>query len=375
MAAVSIMKRLFVVSGIFHPDVGGPATYLMHLLTALSEHQLAKITVVTYGEDQNTYPFDVVKISRKWPIPIRLLLFTIACLRHGWTADLWFVNDYGLPPTLANLLLHKPVVMKVVGDFSWEFARSNGLINSMGIDEFQGYRGSAIVRLLKKIQRYYVSRADLVVTPSCYLQRIIMGWGVPSDKIAVVYNALDPEPFAAAVSQEEARLAFRIPVGRTVLLTIARLAPWKNVDQIIERVAKLDDSYLYVIAGEGPEMDRLQQLARTLRVQDRIIFLGQVPRDQVPTLLKSADIFVLNSSYEGLPHVILEAAAAGIPSLIADQEGCREAVEMAKSGFVMGDNFSDDIRQALTIGSIKLPEEFTWEFLFRRMSNILELGK
>src|SRR4029079_6969079 len=97
-----------------------------------------RIRVVTHGRPGGTYPYPIERISREQPAPLRLARFTAATLRSDRAADFLYVNDYGLPPTLANLALRKPVVLKIVGDFAWEYATRHGLLpTGLGIDELQ----------------------------------------------------------------------------------------------------------------------------------------------------------------------------------------------------------------------------------------------
>ena len=95
--------HILVVTGTFHPEAGGPPTYLYHLLPELVArgHMLS---VVTFGDSDSphSYPYPVTRISRQQSIPRRLLTMTREVLRQGRAADLLFVSDYGLPGALAN---------------------------------------------------------------------------------------------------------------------------------------------------------------------------------------------------------------------------------------------------------------------------------
>src|SRR5262245_34182254 len=92
--------QICVVSGIFHPESGGPSTYLYHLMPALVERG-HNLSVITYGEpvegDDLHYPYPVTRLTRRTSIFKRILNFTQAVLRQGRSANLLFVSDYGLP--------------------------------------------------------------------------------------------------------------------------------------------------------------------------------------------------------------------------------------------------------------------------------------
>src|SRR5258708_7973814 len=188
--------RLCIVSGTFHPEPGGPSTFLYHLLPALQARGY-EIQVITYGEPSASqdYPYPVNRISRRQPIPLRLLAMAWAILQMGQGTDAFLVSDYGLPMAVANLMLHKPILLKNVGDFAWEFSTRHGWIpTGQTIDQFQAAPHSMRVNLLRRVQRWYTGAATRVVTPSHYSASLVLGWGINPSKVQVIYNSLDPLP-------------------------------------------------------------------------------------------------------------------------------------------------------------------------------------
>jgi len=371
-----------ISTGTFHPEAGGPPTYLYHLGAELTRRGYP-LMVITMGEPQPglTYPYPILRISRRQPIPLRLLRFTHALLTLGKRFDLWYVNDYGFPAALANLVLRKPVVMKIVGDFAWEFSiRHQWIGQDERIDEFQGKEHRWPVQLLKQVQRFYCHQAQVIITPSHYLKRIISGWGVPEEKIRVIYNAVDAARYNASCTQAAAREQLGI-MGR-VVLTIARLTPWKGVDHLIDVLphltAEVGDVQL-VVVGDGPERSNLQRRAAERGVSERVHFVGRVDQSAVPLYLRAADVFVLYSGYEGLPHVVLEAMAAGVPVVASAAGGNVEVIEDGMNGFLVpiGEREQlasrllelltrDDLRQRFAQASQqRIRQSFSWDNLLR----------
>jgi glycosyltransferase involved in cell wall biosynthesis len=297
------------------------------------------VAVITYGdlEDEYDYPYPVIRISRRQPIPVRLIKFVYHILSIGRRCDLLFVNDYGVPAVVANAFLRKPVAMKLVGDFAWEYSIRHGLIDkNEGIDEFQEKSHSFKVELLKRLQLFYTGKADAMIAPSQCFKDIISGWGIPYDKIEVIYNAIDPSRYALACTKEEAR--GRLGLNGRIILTVARLTPWKGIDRIIEVLPEIRgqiNQANLVVVGEGPELENLQGLARELGVKEYVSFVGRVPHEEVPHYLKAADVFVLYSGYEGLPHIVLEAMATGVPVVLSDKGGNQEVVEDGVNGLLV----------------------------------------
>lgn len=330
--------KILVISGTFHPEVGGPPVYLYGLLESLVErgHQVA---VITYGDAAlpHAYPYPVTRISRRQAIPLRLLRFAWEILREGRGYDLLFVSDYGFPAALANLILRKPMVMKIVGDFAWEFSIRHRLIDSRtDIDMFQHKAHPWRASLLKRIQASYTQRADRIIVPSRYLKDLVRGWGVPESRIEVIYNAPDSSQYKSLPSKEEARR--RLGLNGKVLLTVGRLTPWKGIDQLIEAVARLravHPEISLVVVGDGPASPDLQRLAHDRSLDGVVSFRGQVPHEQVAIYLRAADAFVLYSGYEGLPHVALEAMLAEVPVILSALGGNVEVVENGVDGLLV----------------------------------------
>src|SRR5215211_2394992 len=229
--------KICILSGTYHPDVGGPPTYLLGLAEALV-HQGHDINVVTYGDSKHHYPYPVTRVPRALPAPARIALFAMETLRQARGAELLFINDYGLPPTVANRILHKPVVLKIVGDFAWEYSLRHRLVPAdLGIEEFQRGHFGPTVEFLRLLQSWYARSADLVITPSQYLAGLVTGWGVAGEKLRVVFNAPTPMPSAGPSRGILAALT-HINSSHFLVSTVTRLAPWKGVDVLIRAIAE-----------------------------------------------------------------------------------------------------------------------------------------
>jgi glycosyltransferase involved in cell wall biosynthesis len=171
-----------------------------------------------------------------------------------------------------------------------------------------------------------------VIVPAQYLKQMVMGWGVPEEKIHVIYNALPSEPEQeASLSRDDLRAQWGWS-NTPILLTAARLNPWKGIDALIEALHHIPEIRL-VVAGEGDDLPRLQSLAEPLG--DRVTFLGQVPRTTLYQMMYAADYFALYSGYEGLPHTVLESLRAGTPVIVSDKGGNPEVVQHRLNGYVV----------------------------------------
>jgi glycosyltransferase involved in cell wall biosynthesis len=168
---------------------------------------------------------------------------------------------------------------------------------------------------------------DGVIVPSEYLKRMVMGWDVPESKIQVIYNALPTLP-QMSESKTEARQALGWD-ERPTILTAARLHPWKGLDHLITATRDLPDIRL-IVAGDGYDLGRLKAMAH-----ERVSFLGQVPAEQMPRLLRAVDALAVYSGYEGLSHTILESLQIGTPVIASDMGGNPELVQDGVNGLLV----------------------------------------
>jgi len=326
--------RVLLVSNLFPPDIGGPATYVSRLARDLHRRGHS-VQLVVCAENPSAavegYPFPVRRISRRIFMPLRMLIVLLWVLWYARRADVVYVNGLELPGVLGSRLMRKPSALKVVGDFAWEYAVRHGWTDD-GIDHFQSARYGRKVELVRKVEHWYALHVDRVITPSLYLKGIVSGWGVPPERISVVYNALTSR-FDGKMTREEARR--QIGLNGTLVLTVARLYKWKNIDELIRLVPDLPPESKLVIVGDGPEEAFLKGLAGELGVADRVVFVGRVAQSRVALYLRAADVFVLNTRYEGLSHTILECMDVGIPVVATAVGGNMELIEDGVNGFLV----------------------------------------
>jgi glycosyltransferase involved in cell wall biosynthesis len=302
-----------------------------------------RLTVVTYGDEPaepgRRYPYPVFRVPRGLPTASKLALFAREVWRHGQHADLLFVNDYGLPATVANLALRKPLVMKIVGDFAWEYAVRHGLVPAdEPFEQFQAGRYSPRVEALRRMQATYVRAADRVIVPSSFVKWYVEGWGAESERVRVVHNAVDDPTATLTEDRATIRAALGVEPDERVVLVVARLTVWKGIDTVMAALGQLLDGgsrrARLVVLGDGPDRARLEGLATALP-SGTVTLAGEVPHREVGRWMRASDALALCSGYEGLSHVLLEAMAAGLPVLVSDVGGNRALVNHRHDGLVV----------------------------------------
>jgi len=331
---------ILCVTGIFPPDVGGPATYLQQICSALAARG-HRITLVTLSDQSapgpSGAPYRVIRLPRRLARPWRWARTIMVLVRLGRNADVLFVHGLALEAVLANAVIRRPLVHKVVGDLAWERATSLGWVDE-SLEVFQQRRHGFRVGMLKALRAWWTRRATRIIVPSVFLSQWVVGWGVLQERLVVIRNAVDlPEALAP--------VAVPLPPG-VRLVVVGRLVPWKRVDGVLRAVAVLENTSL-VIVGHGPEHRSLVTLAASLGMADRVLFAGQRAHHDTLALMASCDIFVLNSTYEGYPHVVLEAMGIGLPVIATAAGGTPELVRDGENGLLVAPDDEAGLRDAI----------------------------
>ena len=375
------MPRLFIASGIFHPDSGGPATYLHQLLPALQERGW-DIHVLSYGDAPSTYPYHLQRIPRR-ALPWRQLHYAAAARRKLRQTDLVFAQSLDLPLIGGRT----PCVLRLGGDSLWERARRRGwLPTSIDGAQFQSYKGGPVLRSLRAWRRRKLRGYAAVIVPSETLARIVMGWGAPRERLHVIENAARTLPAALSLSQREARARLRLPPA-PILLTVARLQPGKGIGPSIRALSQLPNLHL-LVAGEGPTQPHLEAQAARAGLGERIRFLGRLNAPILATYYRAADFVLLYSGYEGLSHVLLEALSYGTPVLASDIPGNRELVHDGVNGLLIPYETEETAASARIVTAVRAatvpgrraqwasagllePERYTFTRLVERTDSLL----
>jgi glycosyltransferase involved in cell wall biosynthesis len=359
--------RVLITSPIFPPDLGGPSVYVPSVGRFLVErgHEVEVVAFCSEPAPEG-YPFAVVSIARG-PLPLRYAKAFFSVLHRARKSDVVFVQEHlALLHVLAARLAGAPVVIRMMVDGAWEIAHRKGWIGGDSIDTFQTRRDYGWkVRLTRALQRRWWSWCERIIAPSEYLRRIaIETYGVAPEKVLKIHNAYNgPGPEDLRETPLEARLKLGLREGPRYLLTVCRLMVWKRVDGILRALAALPQELGEVhllVAGDGDMLEPWTRLAAELGLAERVHFLGNRPYREIPLLMRAADLFVLNSEYEGLSHTLLEACALGTPVVATDACGNPEVIESGANGLLVptGDDAALSQAMARVLTAPQLQERF-----------------
>ena len=320
--------KILITVGIYPPDIGGPASFVPKIANLLSQNNY-EVTVICLSDSnlQDNETYKVKRILRNQNLLIRWLKTIILIMLNGRNAEYIFVNGLPMESYVANIFLRKKLVRKIVGDWAWERGRNKGLIED-SFDEFQLNSHNLHLEIAKFSRGWTATKADIVITPSRHLSNVVKNWGVKADRLKVIYNG-------TRITNNE----FNKSNSNIIkLITVGRLAPWKNVDSIIEAMYLLKKEDLeinLIIVGSGPQELDLKKQVDNLNLSNEVIFTGQKKYLELKEYYKSADIYIQASGYEGLPHVLLEAINFDLAIISTPIGGTNEILQDGKNGFIL----------------------------------------
>lgn len=265
---------------------------------------------------------------------IPLISFQLRTLYHPKTSVLLmqlirFVRDHRIQ-VIHSFQPNANILGTLVGCLT----RTPVIISRRSLGDF----GSLGSKRLVWIQKNITNRmADRVLVNSLAVQEAaIRKEEIPSEKVTLIYNGLDTERYAPCSDKALARQSLGILPGDFVFGISSGLRPVKGVDVVIQGFSPVRRRYSnarLVIAGDGPERNRLEALVQTLGLETSVIFLGT--KSHMEAVYPLFDAFVLCSHSEGFSNALLEAMGMGIPVVATRVGGNIEMIEDGKTGFLV----------------------------------------
>ena len=318
--------NILITVGIFPPDIGGPASFVPKISDFLIEngHNVKIICLSEVGNINTEDNFDVIRIKRSNNLPIRWIKTIYQIVKNGRRSDLIFVNGLGVESAIANLILQKQLIRKIVGDPVWERAYNKKRITE-SFDDFQINKHSFLIEVQKLLRNWSINSAEIVITPSDHLKSFVSGIGY-SKKILKINNGVNITDINRA-NESKADIN---------LIIISRLVVQKNINIVIEAMKLLDNKNLKLsIIGEGGEFSKLENTIHDLNLQNQVQLVGKIDNNKISQFLLTADIFIQASDYEGLPHSVLEAINYEVPILSTETGGCKDLLNDGERGFII----------------------------------------
>ena len=318
--------NILITVGIFPPDIGGPASFVPKIANHLINMD-NKVKIICLADEENLLledELDVLRIKRSTYLPIRWFKTISLIIKYGRKSDILFVNGLGVEAAIANLYLRKKIVRKIVGDPVWE-RFYNKKSTSETFDDFQNQKHNLNVRIQKLIRNWSISSSEVVITPSDHLKEFINRTN-PKTEVLKINNGVEISEFKRS----------KTPLHEFNILINSRLVVQKNIHIVIEAMGSIKNLDVNLkIIGEGGEFERLEDLITNLNIQNRVKMIGKVENNLISEYLKTSNLFIQASDYEGLPHSILEAINYEVPILSTEVGGCKDLLDNGDRGFII----------------------------------------
>lgn len=328
--------KVLVAAGLYPPEIGGPATYAKMLESDLPNHNVEVVTI----------PFSLVRNYTKL---LRHFVYAVKLWKSCKDCDVIYALDpvsVGLPAMVIAKIRRKTFLLRLGGDYAWEQG-SNRFGVTDTLDEFWSSRNWPWpVKLMVFIESLVARSADKVVVPSEYLKGIVKQWGVESENLVVIYSAL----FPIEVNEDKDELRSMFSYSYPTIVSSGRLVPWKGFSGLIQVVKKLEGEFPDValkIIGDGELRTQLESEVEKLGLQGKVEFVGSVPKDTLGKMVKAADVFVLNTAYEGLSHQLIEVMDIGTPIVTTKVGGNTELIDDGVEGALIQFNDLTELKSTI----------------------------
>lgn len=323
-------NNILIATGIYPPDIGGPATFTKILFSELPGHGF-RSKVITYS-DRNYEDKNIYSVSRKQNIIRRYYNYFRLVWRWSLWADIIYTLDIvsvGLPVAIVKLL--RPdikIVTRLGGDFLWEKALNKGWYDNTLKNYYQERKFNFTEKLIFKINKFVLNNTDFIILNAFLLKNVFVSQlGINKEKIKVIKNV--------RFNSNDLSDSYNIKQENNIFL-IGRLSGPKNIMRLIDAFAlllkKRDEPGLRLdIVGEGPTREKIVNKIKSLSLEKRIKLLPRLSHDEALKKIKAARVVALPSLTEINAYTVNEAQALG-KRIVLSQES---------ESFICNDAYND----------------------------------
>ena len=214
-----------------------------------------------------------------------------------------------------------------------------------GIDAWQPTKSHLVNALSGRVDR-------LVAVSQTTVDRFQQWSRIPLNKSFVLPNCVDLSGFTPGSPNKALLQRYRL-IGKKIIMTLGRMAGedrFKGFDEVLEVMPRLLQEFpdlIYMLAGDGPDKERLEKKARDLGITESTVFTGMVTEEEKVDHYRLADAFVMPSRGEGFGIVLLEAMSCGVPVLASKHDGSREALLNGELGTLVDPANMDEVASGI----------------------------
>ena len=363
-------NHIILITQDFPPNAGGIQTWCVELSKKFSDSGI-NVTVITKAyEGFSKEPFsykniEVVRLSAdNWKSKKNYRLY------KG-------ISSYNTPN---SIVLCSNWKMAVPAYLYSRFHKLNYFVVCHGLDGYEKRKKNRILQ--RKAFKYSAG----TIAVSEFTKQYVIENCIKTD-IDVINNGVDSNQFFKSKPKEQIIQKYKIDRSKLNILNVGRIEERKGFDYTIEAIKNIDN-IIFHIGGKGKYQQTLMELVEKYGINDKVIFHGFIPDEDMNELYNAVDLFVMPSrkagySIEGFGITYLEAAACGTPSIGGRVSGAADAIEDRKSGILVDSNSIDSIRDGIQYfidNPVKLQEmgkyalerskKFTWRIIADQYINL-----
>ncbi|HYA84071.1 MAG TPA: glycosyltransferase family 4 protein [Candidatus Bathyarchaeia archaeon] len=291
-----------------------------------------------------------------------MLLGTFKIAKHLKGKSLVRGFNTGCPGAiLATKIKNKPSM--VFYEYNWAYQVAN--IN----------KGKIFGAVAEVIENYVIRNADVIVARHKSLEKEAYKRG--AKRVVLIPYSVDEAVFKPGIAVEELKEFYNI-TDEKVLMYIGRLHPVKRLRLLLESVAKLQENFKMFIVGAGALEEELEEYAKLLGINDKVIFTGAVQFNDIPKYMNLADVIVLTSAIEGQPRVIVESMFCGTPAVGTNVFGISDTIADGVTGYLTStdpEDIANKISKALQDDQLSVAcREYALQNYSRETANSKELA-
>ena len=379
------MRKILIFSIAYYPLVGGAEVAIKEITDRISG---IRFDMITMRFDKKSPKFEKIGNIDVYRIGGGKLFFPVlACIK---AIQLHKKNKYdAIWAMMANYAGFAALFFKIC------YPKTPFLLTLQEGDPLEYIKKR--VRFVYPLFKMIFIKADFVQAISNYLADFARDMGF-SGQLEVVPNAVAVEHFSQNFSPEqfnELKNKLGKKDGDKFVVTTSRLVLKNAADDVIKSLVYLPDNIKFLIIGTGPDLEKLQNLTRELKVEKRVIFYGYVDHKDMPPFLKVSDVFIRPSLSEGLGNSFLEAMAAeipviatpvgGIPDFLIDSSSSsgqaptgwfcqvRNPQSIAdKIRYIFDEKNQAEVKKITAKASQMVTMKYDWEIIAEKMNNIFE---
>jgi len=379
------MPRICLVTHYFPPHKGGIEQVSYEQSKRLTESGYQIDVLTSKFEGRNTNPIKGIKIhhypslnvAKRFGVPYPIISF------KAYKTFTQLIKKCDLVHAHGHVYMSSYIAGKVAKKYKKPFivTQHNTFI------DYQSF-----LNIIEQLNDFIIGKsvlkhANKVITVSKETMKYVLKLGADKTKTSVIYNGVDIDYFRP-VNKGESREKLGLPKNRKIILSVRRLVYKNGLDTLIESVPLLTRDHpdlLFLVAGKGPNRKLIEDRIKELGIDANIKLTGFVPDRLLPVYYDAADYFILPSaSGEGLPLVLLEAMACGLPVIATTVGGTPEIIKHMKNGVLVPPRNPEAMAETMakllseerlgaTIGEEArriVEDRFTWEKNLHQLQDI-----